>query len=90
MRKNKKTDKGRRKFLKLLAFGGLALVAAKLFGGKTALAAPVPTRAPSGEPDKKTGAKKAAGEMIDIIDKNDQVVFVDKRTGEEILILEKD
>jgi len=91
MRKNKKTDKGRRKFLKLLAFGGLALAAAKLFGGKTAaLAAPVPPRPLSGNSEKKTGSNKAAGEKIDIIDKNDQVVFVDKRTGEEILILEKD
>lgn len=90
MRKNKKTDKGRRKFLKLLAFGGLALVAAKLFGGKTALAAPVPARPLSGNSEKKTGSKKASGEKIDIIDKNDQVVFIDKRTGEEILILEKD
>jgi hypothetical protein len=87
MRKNKKTDKGRRKFLKLLAFGGLALVAAKIFGGKSAaLAAPVPVR-PTG---KKTGGDKTASEEIDIIDKNDQVVFVDKKTGEEILILEKD
>jgi hypothetical protein len=86
MRRSKKTDKGRRKFLKLLAFGGLALAAARLFGSKTtALAAPVPSHPPAGGP-----AKKSASERIDIVDRDDEVVFVDKKTGEEILILEKD
>ncbi len=89
--KSKKTDKSRRKFLKLLAFGGLAIVAAKLFGGKVAaLAAPVPSRPPAKDPDKKEEPRKTASERIDIVDDGDQVVFVDKKTGEEILILEKD
>jgi hypothetical protein len=80
--KEAKMDKGRRKFLKFLAFGGIALIAAKVFGKKmSALAMPT-----SSKPEAKT---KVSGEQIDIVENEDRVVFVDKRTREEIFVLEK-
>lgn len=83
--KKAKTDKGRRKFLKLLAFGGVALFAAKIFGGKVAaLAAPVSAK--SG--DKKIG-NRVSSDQMDVVENEDNVVFLDKKTKEEILILEK-
>ncbi|MFA5052721.1 MAG: hypothetical protein WC565_01560 [Parcubacteria group bacterium] len=85
MKAKNKTNEKRRKFLKLLAFGGIALVAAKLFGNKlTALAAPV-----SALPKKKE-SQKTFGDKVNMIEDDKQVAFIDKRTGEEIFILEKD
>jgi hypothetical protein len=79
-----KTNKNRRKFLKLLAFGGVALVATRVFGKKmSALATPLSSRTKSGE------KKKVSGEQIDIVENENEVVFMDKKTREEIFILEK-
>ncbi|MFA4999194.1 MAG: hypothetical protein WC519_00435 [Parcubacteria group bacterium] len=89
MKAKSKTNEKRRKFLKLLAFGGIALVAAKIFGNKfAALAAPAASLA--GGQGKKTENKKVTGEQVDVVENETQVAFVDRRTGEEIFILEKD
>jgi hypothetical protein len=94
-RKTSKTDKNRRKFLKLVAFGGVALLFAKLFGDKiVALAATQPERKNNRRKDiptpTETFQKRTSGKDIDMIENDEGVVFVDKRTGEEIFILERD
>ena len=91
-------NRNRRKFLKLIAFGGISLLAMKFFGGK-ALALASSASAKSAGSSKKGRAKEVAetgsgssvsGKDISMVENDNGVVFVDRRTGEEIFILEKD
>jgi hypothetical protein len=87
--KRKVANKNRRKFLKVVAFGGIALFAMKLFGGKIfALAASYPPKRKRVENESKK--IRTSESDIDMVENHNGVVFVDKRTGEEIFILEKD
>ncbi|MCK9187475.1 MAG: hypothetical protein PHS16_03030 [Candidatus Colwellbacteria bacterium] len=90
-------NRNRRKFLKLIAFGGVSLLAMKFFGSK-ALALASSASAKSASSSKKDRAKQVAetdnssvsGKDINMVENDNGVVFVDRRTGEEIFILEKD
>lgn len=75
----------RRKFLKVLAMGGAVMVAGRVLGkGALALAS-------GGEGKKKTKAQgNQLPEDIQTVRRGKNVVFVDKSTGEEIFILERE
>jgi len=77
----------RRKFLKVLAMGGAVVVAGRILGkGALALA--------SGGENKKKGVNNNQDNQlpqdIQTVRRGKNVVFVDRSTGEEIFILERE
>ena len=79
-------NSSRRKFLKLIAFGGVAAVAGRFLGGKAlAFADPKP-----GKKNRQSSEQDQIPEDIKTVRRGKNVVFVDRSTGDEIFILERE
>jgi hypothetical protein len=80
--KRAEINERRRRLLKFLVFGGVGFVLYRIFGKSvSALATATLSRSDT--------KKKILGKQIDMVENDNEIVFKDTQTGEEIFILEK-